>query len=521
MLLVFGPVARAVEPSLETKVGQLFMIGFPQKKPDAKLKKLIKELRPGGFILFGRNLGTMGEIRDLNAFLRADSSAVSGLIPLLAVDQEGGSVVRIPVFPSVPSAYSVGKTENGEFATILGEEMGKVLRWTGFNMNLAPVLDLSDPSRVSFIGPRSYGADPHIAGKMGRSFAKGLLTEHVLPTAKHFPGLGAISADPHVTQARNSASPAEIKEKDLKAFEAYFELGPNSALMVSQLSYPGLDDSGLPAAFSRKILHDLARETMGYDGLIVTDDLQMKGSSLVYSAEEAALRSLMAGADIVMITWSAEQQRKAYRRVLAAVRSGEWSVAELDRRFDRIQRVKKFIEDKAPALTRIASGPTGFPATPRLVKLDQYILDKNIDREPAVIPAAIASRPDCIVSPQKRFLDSYKQASKRKNAYFRLAPAATAGEFRSKLSACPRIIFAVNGKRTGLLLEALPDLLKAKTIVVNLGLPSLIDAKAKFAARIEIGYPHFHAGFRMAQLMENPKRTEAAKKVSLRSEDQL
>lgn len=502
-LLVFGPVAVAAGPSLETKVGQLFMIGFPQRKPDAKLKKLIEDIRPGGFILFGRNLGAIEEIKSFNASLRRDSLRVSGVPPLLAVDQEGGAVVRVPVFPSIPSAYSVGKTENGEFASILGEEMGKVLHWTGFNMNLAPVLDLSDPARPSFIGARSYGPDPVLAGKMGRSFAQGLLNEHVLPTAKHFPGLGAISADPHVSQARNTASTSEIKERDLKAFSAYFELGHNSALMVSQLSYPSLDESGVPAAFSRKILHDLARTSLGYDGLIITDDLQMKGSSLVYSPEEAALQSLRAGADIVMITWSAEQQRKAFRRVLAAVRSGEWSEDEVDRRFERIRRVKGFIDGKGPKVTDIASGPGGFPLAPRLEKLDLKILDKNIDRLPAALPMSVASKPDCIVSPQKRFLDSYKQASRRKNSYFRLAPAASAKEFREKLSVCPRIVFAVSGKRTGLLLETLPPSLREKTIVVNLGMPSLVDADMKFAARIEIGYPHFHAGFRMAQIMEN------------------
>lgn len=509
VLLAFGPVPFAATPAesaapsltLEQKVGQLFLIGFPQKSVDSKVKSLLRDIKPGGLILFRRNLGDPDAIRSFTKALSEEGRLHAGVEPFIAVDQEGGPVARISIYPSLPSAYSIGRADREDLSLGLGEETGKILRWSGFNMNFAPVLDLSDPLKPSFIGPRSFGADPDRAGRIGTAFAEGLRRQGVLPTAKHFPGLGATVVDPHRKAARQIASKEELSARDMKPFETYAKLGPRSALMISQLSYPALDPSGVPAPFSRKILHDLLREELKYEGLLVTDDLQMKGTSTVLRPEEAALQSLKAGADLVMLSWSAEAQRKAVSRVLGAVKSGEWPVDELDQRVNRILEVKRGLT-KAPGKIRIGRGPRGIPATRRLEILDLALLDSSLK---APVPDGMPAQAgvDCVVSAQRKFLSSYRQGTK--SAAVRLIEIeekTTTADLKSEAIGCGRIIFAINGKKTAILAAAMPASMRRKTLAVNLGMPLLISEKKSFGARVDVGYPHLHAGFRIAQWLQ-------------------
>lgn len=518
--LVLGPVvlkAAAVEgprPTLEEKVGQLFMLGVPEKSVDAKLQQLIHETKPGGFIFFRRNLGSIPVIQTLTSDLKEISLKETGVLPLLAVDQEGGPVVRIPVFPPLPSAYSVGSAARQDLSQALGEETGKILRWCGFNMNLAPVLDLSDPFKPSFIGARSYSADPGITGQIGLSFATGLRNTGVLPTAKHFPGLGPINLDPHKDLTERTTSASEMDERDLKPFRAYAQLGVNSALMISQLSYPKLDKSGLPAAFSKRIISDLLREQIGYRGLIVTDDLQMKGVALLFSPEEAALKSLEAGVDIVMISWSAEQQRKAIRRVIKAVNSGEWSVDELNKHYERIVAIKKFLLlSTTPEESQIAKGPEGQPGTRRLEEVDLKILDENLGRASSRRPASDESvKPGgtCVLAAKNQFLESYRRGSHTPYLSILIDQTMTAGRLQEKVARCESVVFAVNGAKTAHLLGDLKVETLKKTILVNLGLPLLVDAKLPIRTRLELGSSHPSAGFRVAQKVEASLHAEVS-----------
>ncbi|HRO65924.1 MAG TPA: glycoside hydrolase family 3 N-terminal domain-containing protein, partial [Pseudobdellovibrionaceae bacterium] len=258
--------------SLREKVGQLFLVGFPQNHLDANLKDFIATQKPGGFILFRRNLKDSRHIRRFTADL-SRTARIREIAPFLAVDQEGGSVTRVPFFPSLPSALSVGLAGREDLARDLGEESGRLLRWHGFNLNLAPVLDLSDPKSESFIGSRSFGSDPILSGKLGRSYAEGLRDAGVIPTGKHFPGLGGTRIDLHLQAAGFQSTLIDFKNRDLKPFELFAKMGPFSALMISQMSYPFLDPSGIPAPFSKPILRDLLRKELGFEGLVVTDDL--------------------------------------------------------------------------------------------------------------------------------------------------------------------------------------------------------------------------------------------------------
>lgn len=512
-LLALGPVCAANPPSkaaetlaqmsLRQRVGQLFIIGFSQKVLDPSLDKFIQENQPGGFVLFRRNLSGLETTRDFTSQLTAAGKKISGVPPFLAVDQEGGSVTRIPLFPSLPSAYAIGSSEDGDIARGFGSESGKLLRWAGFNLNLAPVLDLSDPSKTTFLGPRSFSSNPAVTGPLGVAYAEGLRASGILPTGKHFPGLGSSAADLHKSLVSRKMDLDFFRQNDLRPFVDFVRLGSVSALMISQMSYPALDPSGMPASFSPKIMRDLLRKEMSYKGLVMTDDLQMKGSSLLYRPETAALESLRAGADLIMISWSFQDQSRAMEHVLKAVKKGDWSEAELNDRVLRILEVKQSLEETPVIPLKIAKGPDGNPGTRRLEELDLQLLDAKLKTLSARRPASLKAGNICTVSADERFLSSFRQGRTQGVKSLLLKKETSAAQLEKSLDVnCPTIVFAVTGASTGKVLRSLAAKTLARIYAVNLGLPTLIPIKTALAGRLEIGYPHLHAGFRVARLFQ-------------------
>lgn len=488
--------------SLEQKVGQLFLIGFPEKKWEPRLEAFIRDQQPGGFIFFHRNWENLDQLRSFTRRIGSATRQITGVEPFLAVDQEGGTVTRLPLFPALPSAHAVGSTGREDLARDLGEESGHLLRWAGFNMNLAPVLDLSDPAKPSFIGSRSFGGDPARSGALAKAYAEGLKQADVLPTGKHFPGLGATLVDVHKDVGICRADEGTFRQRDLKPFSLFAGIGEFSALMISQMSYPALDPSGRPAPFSSKIMRDLLRGEIGYRGLIVTDDLQMKGTSLLMRPSEGALTSLKAGSDIVMLSWSARTQERAIQRVIQAVRTGEWPEAELNQRVARILSAKAFLREDA-GIPGIRSGPNGSPGTKRLEEIDLKLLDAQIQTLPK--PALFDARPSsnvCVVSADERFLHSFREGRPRGTQSTLLGPQTTVKALTEALNEkCPSVVFSVNGAQTSRLLAALPSFVRQKTIAVNFGLPSILSSQVDLGGRIELGHPYLHAGFRIAQLL--------------------
>ncbi|HEY8271087.1 MAG TPA: glycoside hydrolase family 3 N-terminal domain-containing protein, partial [Pseudobdellovibrionaceae bacterium] len=211
--------------SLDQKVGQLFLIGFPQQSVDPQLENFIKKYKISSFILFKRNISSLSQVAKMNAQLQKISVAASVISPIIAVDQEGGQVARIPTRPPIPNAMSIGQTEDLGLARSLGQETAKIISTLGFNMNLAPVLDISNPDSQSFIGQRSFGSNADKVSSIGVALSRGLLDEAVIPTAKHFPGVGSICEDPHKKVVEYNASAEAFSERDLKPFEEFSKLG--------------------------------------------------------------------------------------------------------------------------------------------------------------------------------------------------------------------------------------------------------------------------------------------------------
>lgn len=326
--------------SLEKKVGQLLILGFSGQEAK-NIKQLIKDVHPGGLIVFSHNIKSAKQIAHLNDEAQRLSLTDSSIPLLISVDQEGGEVMRIRTAHSLPSALSLGETNNPRLARQAGNETGKLLKTLGFNMNLAPVLDIADPDQKTFIGTRSFGEDHHRVSTMGEAFAQGLLDADVLPTAKHFPGHGGVKADSHSELPKRFKTLAQLMQADLLPFKTFAEhLNSKMAMMVAHVSFPQLDQTQVAATYSKPIVEKLLRHDFHYDGLIMTDDLEMGGASQIQDVGERAVRAFEAGNDLLMIVWSLEAKRQVHRSLVRAIQSGRIPLERLHASLARIAQAK-------------------------------------------------------------------------------------------------------------------------------------------------------------------------------------
>ncbi|MES2854219.1 MAG: glycoside hydrolase family 3 N-terminal domain-containing protein, partial [Bdellovibrionota bacterium] len=278
---------------LDVKVGQMLMIGFKGQKIDDSLSLMIKKVKPGAIVLFGRNIRTARQTADLNESAQSLSRKLSQVPLLIAADQEGGNVVRIKTVYPLPSALALGLADDPGLVLRAGAATGTLMKTLGLNMNLAPVMDVAAPTRSKFLGTRSYSNDPGIVTKMSFGFAEGLETSGVLPTAKHFPGHGGFEGDSHLAAVENGDGKSQLEKVDLVPFT---HMAAQSklpwAIMLAHASYPALDPSRVPATFSRPIVTDLLRGKLGFNGIVLTDDIEMAGASTVADVNERAIRAI-------------------------------------------------------------------------------------------------------------------------------------------------------------------------------------------------------------------------------------
>lgn len=342
--------------SLDEKVGQLLFVGFNGKVVTPAFRKHLEFLKPGAVIVFGRNIKSLKQIASLNNDLQQIALSTSGVPLFIAVDQEGGGVSRINTSPSMPSAFTIGQTNDPTLAFQAGKVTGELLSLLGFNMNLAPVLDITDDKLRSFISSRSFSDSPHKIGNMGVAFAHGLSEGNVLPVAKHFPGHGPISLDSHHTTPERQVSLEELSGADLIPFNQFASAQFQSGIMVAHIAYPKIDKSGLPATFSKTLITDVLKTQLQYGGLILTDDVEMGGAAVFKRLEDRAVAAVNAGNDLIMFGWNQKAQARAKRAIIRAVKTGKISMERID------QSVQKILSHKTKSLvpqTRsLASLPT-------------------------------------------------------------------------------------------------------------------------------------------------------------------
>ena len=317
------------------KVGQLLMIGIHGTTLNDDAKFMLNEYRVGGIILFDRNMESKDQVKTLITDInKAGKSA--GLTPLfLGIDQEGGAVARMDdKLIKVPPAEEVGKMPV-EQASSLAKEVGTELKDLGFNINFAPVADLG------LTYGRSYSTSPdevvRYAGAVGKAYDEaGLWYSY-----KHFPGIGKTDVDLHADTSIVPVSKETLLSEDTKVFiDLIKQSKPNTyTIMVSHAMYPQID-SDHPASLSKAIITDWLRKDIGYNGVVVTDDMDMGALAKHYTFGDMAVQSILAGSDILLVCHEYEHMQEAYNGLMKAVKDGRISKERLDESVKRILLMK-------------------------------------------------------------------------------------------------------------------------------------------------------------------------------------
>jgi beta-N-acetylhexosaminidase len=290
---------------VEKVAGQVLIGGFLGKSLPPEFAAALGEGALGGVILFARNLGTVAEVLALNQEVLGCSGAHrkgpagAGRVPWICVDQEGGRVARLraPVL-TLPPMRVLGDIGDEGLTERAGRALGAELLALGFNCDFAPVLDVDTNPANPVIGDRSFSRDPATVARHGAAFARGLGASGIIACGKHFPGHGDTDLDSHLALPRVAHGRARLEAVELLPFRETVQVMPS--LMTAHVVFDALDP-GVPATLSSAVIEGLLRRELGYRGVVVSDDLEMKAVSERYGAGECAVRALRAGCDAVLV----------------------------------------------------------------------------------------------------------------------------------------------------------------------------------------------------------------------------
>jgi beta-N-acetylhexosaminidase len=324
-----------------TPSGALLMIGLPGLTLDDSTRELIRAHGVNSFILFRRNVHDQQQLQKLCADLAVASLTATGFWPLIGIDQEGGSVTRLPdPWTVFPDQRQLAEGEAPEKAlTDYAATCARELLATGINFNLAPVLDVAPAGNECFMERRALGGDPETVARLGCLVIEEMQRGGLAACGKHFPGLGAARLDPHHQGFAIDKTRQALEAADLSPFRAAIAAGV-AALMTSHTVYPALDPER-PATLSPAILTGLLREELGYDGLLLTDDLEMGAIENERGAAEAAVLALKAGADLLLVCQSHDKAREVTAALDAARAGGLIDESRVTRARQRIDRVRR------------------------------------------------------------------------------------------------------------------------------------------------------------------------------------
>lgn len=329
------------EMSLENKVAGLFMV-----TPEAltgvdtviqagdTTKQKLSEYPVGGLVYFSKNIKSADQLKEM-----LDTTRNTMIYPVfLAVDEEGGSVSRVAgagLADDVGDMSEIGSTCDPEKAKEAGTTIGTYLSQFGFNVDFAPVADVVSAENA-VIGNRSFGSDPNVVGTMVAAEVQGLQESGVSACLKYFPGIGDTTTDTHDEKTVSEKTLEDMQQTDLPAFQSGIDAGADF-VMVSHMSLPNVVGDDTPCSLSGAVINDLLRNQLGYDGIVITDALDMSAIMDSYSSAEAAVKAIEAGADMLLMP---ENFEEAYQGVLDAVQNGTISEDRINESLKRIYRVK-------------------------------------------------------------------------------------------------------------------------------------------------------------------------------------
>ncbi|GAB2699467.1 beta-N-acetylhexosaminidase [Paenibacillus thermoaerophilus] len=331
---------KAKDMSLREKIGQLFVCGFPGLAPDDGIRELISDYGLGGVICFRRNVSDPEQVRRLTEALQAEARS-AGQPPLwIAIDQEGGMVARIDAGVTVmPGSMAIGACGDPDAAYRAALGSGRELRAMGINFNFAPCLDVNNNADNPVIGVRSFGESPEAVANLGMRQIRGYRDAGVAAAAKHFPGHGDTATDSHHEVPVVPHARERLEQVELLPFRTAIAGGVD-AIMTAHVVFPAYEPDGIPATVSPRVIDGLLRRTLGYDGVIITDCLEMNAISDTLGVAEGAVAALAAGVDLVLVSHRHDRQKAALEAVYEAVRSGRLDEARINASVDRILRLK-------------------------------------------------------------------------------------------------------------------------------------------------------------------------------------
>ena len=308
---------RRMSEETRTLAGGVIATGIPTTRLDAATRRSLAELAPSGIVLFRRNFSDVDQLRALVRELHALPSR-----PLVCIDHEGGAVVRLAEpFTHFPAAADIARAGDPDLAYAVGLAMGRELAAVGIDVDFAPVLDVDSNPANPIIGKRSFGGDAERVAAFGVATMRGLLAAGVLPCGKHFPGHGDTDLDSHLELPRVARSRAALESTELPPFRAAIGAGI-PLLMTAHVVYTALDPQR-PATLSPPILRDLLRRELGFTGVVVSDDLEMRAVAAHHDIAEAALAALAAGVDWLLVCNHLEVSLRVAARLRAGLDSGE------------------------------------------------------------------------------------------------------------------------------------------------------------------------------------------------------
>lgn len=328
--------------SLEEKVGQMVMCGFDGQTASAEIIDLIENYHIGGVIYFSRNVKNTKQVYELSRKLQEiNTNAGKGEHPLfVSIDQEGGMVARIlDGVTLMLGNMAVSATDKVEYAYETAKICGIELQALGVNVNFAPSIDVNNNRDNPVIGVRSYGSDPEQVSKMGVAQINGYQDAGVSATAKHFPGHGDTNVDSHLDLPTIPHDLQRMHEVELYPFKKAIDAGVDG-IMTAHVVFSELDEK-TPCTLSEKIITDLLRKELAYNGVVFTDCMEMKAIADYFGTAEAAVEAVKAGVDVVLVSHTYELQKRTIEKLIDSVKSGDISEDRIDESVARIIALKE------------------------------------------------------------------------------------------------------------------------------------------------------------------------------------
>ncbi|MDT0124989.1 beta-N-acetylhexosaminidase [Paenibacillus sp. RRE4] len=331
---------RIGQMTLRDKIGQMLLCGFHGTEPEGEIEKLLGDYPIGGIVYFARNVVSPEQVERLSGGLQNIAQA-SGNVPLwIAIDQEGGMVARITEgIALIPGQMAIAAAGSVQDAYAAARISGAELQSMGINMNFAPVLDVNNNASNPVIGVRSFGESAEKVADFGAASIAGFQQAGIAATAKHFPGHGDSDTDSHLDLPVITHDRTRVDQVELVPFRVAIAEGVD-AMMSAHIYFPALEPERLPVTLSHSVLTGLLRKELGYEGMILTDCMEMKAIATHYGTVDAAVMAVEAGADMVLISHTAQLQVGAFEALMNAVKSGRISERRIDESVKRLLTYK-------------------------------------------------------------------------------------------------------------------------------------------------------------------------------------